>query len=232
MMINRVDLIQKMINAKRAKTYLEIGIYRGACFVPIKSETKIGVDICPPVKRVEDVLSDQIKYFQMTSDKFFETQIGLFSGNKIDVAFIDGFHSYEQSLKDVENCLKYLSEDGAIIMHDCNPPTQKVGTPFKSYEEKDRARFGGAWMGDVWKTIVYLRSVRGNLNVKVLGVETGLGIITRGKGENMLNYTPEDIEHMTYADLEAKRELLLNLKDLDYAQDLLTRLENSAEDRK
>lgn len=48
----------------------------------------------------------------------------------------------------------------------------------------------------------------------------------------MLNYTPEDIEHMTYADLEAKRELLLNLKDLDYAQDLLTRLENSAEDRK
>lgn len=231
-MINRVDLIQKMINAKQAKIYLEIGIFKGGCFVPMKCETKLGVDICPPVKRVENILSDQIKYFQMTSDEFFETQSGLFAENKIDVAFIDGFHSYEQSFKDVENCLKYLSEDGVIIMHDCNPPTQKAGTPFKSYEEKDGVHFVGDWMGDVWKTIVYLRSVRGNLNVKVLGVETGLGIITRGKGENMLNYTPEDIELMTYADLEAKRELLLNLKDLDYAQDLLTRLDNSAEDRK
>jgi hypothetical protein len=76
-------------------------------------------------------------------------------------------------------------------------------------------------MGDVWKTIVYLRSVRGNLNVMVLGAETGLGIITRAKGENMLNVTPEDIEIMTYADLEAQRELLLNLKGLEYAQGLL-----------
>ena len=220
-MINRIDLIQKMINAKRAKTYLEIGIFNGACFVPIESETKIGVDICPPVKGVADILNDQIKYFQMTSDEFFKTQNGLFAENKIDVAFIDGFHSYKQSLKDVENCLKYLSEDGVIIMHDCNPPTQKAGTPFQSYEEKDGTHFVGDWMGDVWKTIVYLRSVRGNLNVMVLGVETGLGIITRGKGENMLNVTPEDIELMTYADLEAKRELLLNLKGVEYAQGLL-----------
>ena len=220
-MINRVDLIQKIINAKKAKVYLEIGIFKGACFVPIKSETKIGIDISPPVKWVEDILNDKIKYFQMTSDEFFETKSELFAENKIDVAFIDGFHSYEQSLRDVENCLKYLSEDGVIIMHDCNPPTQKVATPFKSYEEKDKAHFLGAWMGDVWKTIVYLRSVRGNLNVMVLGAETGLGIITRGKGENMLTFTPEEIELMTYADLEAKRELLLNLKSLEYAQGLL-----------
>lgn len=224
-MINRIDLIQKIINAKRAKTYLEIGIFNGACFVPIESETKIGVDICPPVKKVADILSDQVKYFQMTSDEFFETQNSLFAETKIDVAFIDGFHSYKQSLKDVENCLKYLSEDGVIVMHDCNPPTQKAGTPFKSYEEKDSTRFVGDWMGDVWKTIVYLRSVRGNLNVIVLGVETGLGIITRAKGENMLNFTPEDIERMTYADLKEKREPLLNMKGSEYTEGLLKGLD-------
>lgn len=220
-MINRVDLIQKIINAKRAKTYLEIGIFKGGCFVPIKSEAKIGIDVCPPVKAVEDILSDSVKYFQMTSDEFFETQSGLFEENKIDVAFIDGFHSYEQSLRDVENCLKYLSEDGVIVMHDCNPPTQKAGTPFKSYEEKNRAGFAGDWMGDVWKTIVYLRSVRGNLNVMVLGEETGLGLITRGKGENMLSFTAEEITLMTYADLDAKRESLLNLKGFEYIRGLL-----------
>lgn len=224
-MINRLDLIQKIIDAKRAKTYLEIGIFNGDCFIPVKSETKIGIDIAPPVKRVEDILNDQTKYFQMTSDKFFETQSGIFTENKIDVAFIDGFHSYGQSLKDVENCLKYLSEDGVIIMHDCNPPIEKAGIPFKSYEEKDKARFVGDWMGDVWKTIVYLRSVRGNLNVMVLGVETGLGIITRAKGENMLDFTPEDIERMTYADLKAKRELLLNMKGPEYAEGLLKGLD-------
>jgi len=220
-MISRIDLIQKIITAKKAKTYLEIGIFNGECFVPIKCETKLGVDVCPPAQGLSAILNDQTKYFQMTSDDFFETQGVLFAENKLDVAFIDGFHSYAQSLRDVENCLKYLSEDGVIIMHDCNPPAEKAGTPFKSYAEKDGTGFIGDWMGDVWKTIVYLRSLRGNLNVMVLGEETGLGVITRGRGENRLSFTPEEIGLMTYTDLAAKRALLLNMKSPEYAQGLL-----------
>ena len=37
----------------------------------------------------------------------FKTQMNLKKG-KIDVAFIDGWHTYDQSLKDFKNCLNHL----------------------------------------------------------------------------------------------------------------------------
>lgn len=213
--LNRIELLEKLITRNKAKTYFEIGIFAGTCFIPIQCELKIGVDVIPPVKEVQSILNDKTKYFQMTSDEFFEQHGSLFATNKIDAAFIDGYHSFGQSLRDVNNCLVHLSDNGVIVMHDCNPTTTRMATPFKSYEEKANARCTGDWTGDVWKTIVYLRSMRRDLNVMVLDADYGLGVITRGKPENMLPYTLEDIISMNYHDLSANRTLLLNLKSPD-----------------
>ena len=38
-------------------------------------------------------------------------------------------HTYEQSLHDTINCLKYLKNDGYIILHDCNPKSAESGSP-------------------------------------------------------------------------------------------------------
>ena len=38
-----------------------------------------------------------------------------------DIIFLDGLHNYEQTIKDINNALKFLNEKGAIIVHDCLP---------------------------------------------------------------------------------------------------------------
>lgn len=124
-------------------------------------------------------------------------------------------HEYAYALRDVENSLQYLDEGGIIIMHDCNPTTADAAVSFEEWENK---KSGTPWNGDVWKTIVHLRSTRQDVNVFVLNCDYGLGVVMKGKPENMLKFTPEEIQALTYADLERHRDEWLNLKPAEYAQ--------------
>jgi len=137
----------------------------------------------------------------------------LLQNKKIDIALVDGMHEYHYALRDVENTLKYLHNDGIIIMHDCNPLTEEASIPFTEWEAKGMT---GTWNGDLWKTIVHLRSLRKDINVFVLDCDHGLGIITKRKPENTLNFSPEEIETLTYSQFNANRTAWLNLKKTGY----------------
>ena len=43
--MDKIDIIQNLIDAQGAKIYLEIGVGNGQCFLQIKASRKIGVDI-------------------------------------------------------------------------------------------------------------------------------------------------------------------------------------------
>jgi len=156
------------------------------------------------------------KYHESTSDNYFPR---IDSTDNFDVVFIDGFHTYEQSLRDVINSLGKLNENGVIVMHDCNPLHYAAAYPAKSFEHAMQLNlpgWNGAWQGDVWKTICFLRSIRNDLRIFVLDCDCGLGIITRGEPKNCLNLSKDDLFRMTYDDLKNDREKLLNLKDESY----------------
>ncbi len=82
----------------------------------------------------------------MTSDEFFANPPEILIEKGIDLAFIDGLHTYEQSLRDVENCLKYLNPDGIIVMHDCLPSSEAEALPSLEKAMK-HPEFKGAWTG-------------------------------------------------------------------------------------
>lgn len=179
--------IQWFIDFLDAKTYLEIGVRNGESFLPIRCQNKIGVDICFPVKPLDGIL------YEMTSDEYFRCCPSYF-----DVAYIDGDHTYKQSLKDVLNCLEWMNPNGVILMHDCNPTQREWATPTWVQASPD-------WCGEVWKTVLTLRN-RPDLFVAVLDVKYGMGIIMRGE-QTPLPYSEEQIEKMTYKDLEENREI-------------------------
>ena len=228
--MTRIDVIQKLIDAKRAKTYLEIGVEYQACFLQIKAPRKIAVD--PKLifwdkktmaKRYLKNLWSNIfnKYYEMTSDDFFRTQHQLFGKRKIDVAFIDGLHEYNQVIRDVNNCLDHLTEGGVIVLHDCNPKSEEEAFPSDRLPAPDRS-----WMGDVWKAVVYFRSCRPDVNIFVLDADAGLGIMTRRKPDSVLPYTAENIENLSYRDLERNRAEMLNLKSTAYLEEFLKTLKS------
>ena len=224
-MMNRTEVIQKIIDRTGAQNYLEIGVSRGDCFLSIKAPRKVAVD--PKFKlslrrRLKWAFRNlRSRYYESTSDDFF-AKVKLPHG--FDVVFIDGLHTYGQSLKDVENALGVLGEKGVIIMHDCNPTDAASAHPADS--QQHAASMGlpgwtGWWMGDVWKTICHLRSQRPDLKVLVLDCDCGLGIITRGGADDMLNLPVTELKELDYDDLAKNRKRFLNLKDESFFPEFL-----------
>jgi predicted O-methyltransferase YrrM len=135
------------------------------------------------------------------SDVFFAA---LTPGGHFDVIFIDGDHSFDQSLRDVENSLGVLAQGGVVLVHDCNPPTPASASP-------DPLGAGdGPWCGDVWKTIAHLRATRSDLHVRVLDTDSGVGVIERGESE-LIDLDTTELADWNYDDLVADRTRLLGL---------------------
>lgn len=190
--MSRIDIIQWFIDFLDAKTYLEIGVRYGESFLPIRCENKIGVDI-----NKHEPLEGQGTFYWMSGDEYFENQASNF-----DVAFIDGNHTYEQSLRDVENCLMWMNNRGVILLHDCNPKRPEIAGACAVEGCLD-------WSGEVWKTIVNLRT-RPHLFVSVVDNDYGIGIVMRDF-QDVLDIPVESIVNMTYEDLDKNRKEFLNL---------------------
>ena len=234
--MDRTHVIQRIIDKKQAKKYLEIGVSDGENFFKIKAEKKVAVDphftFYLYLGRIADFFKSLfinngkrsiVDYHGTTSDSYFTT-LNNSSNQDFDVVFIDGLHTHSQSLKDVLNSLVRLRENGVIIMHDCLPPHSAASLPVHPKSRSEALNipgWDGQWCGDVWKTICYLRSNRDDLNVFVLDCDYGLGVITRGIPVNSLNLTDSELSKLSYEDLIQNKKNLLNLQDESYLLEFL-----------
>lgn len=226
---NRIKAVKRALGSRVKPVYLEIGVSRGQAFQRISADEKIAVDpafrLSERSRRLADQKARVTHYFETPSDEFFASHADFLEQRPIDVALIDGLHTYEQVVHDVENTVRYLRDDGVIFLHDCNPAFELIGRRAESWEEFVAQQKGplviGVWSGDVWKSIVYLRSMRDDLQVAVLKCDMGVGVVRKGLPESRLSYTPEQIAALTYADLKADRTRLLNLKPPRYLGEFL-----------
>lgn len=202
---SRTEVINFLLSfLKRETTYLEIGVRNpDHNFNHIQAATKYSVD---PGLEFEDNPVD----FQMTSDVFFEklkaNQV-LSSDIKFDVVFIDGLHFAEQVDRDIQNALSFIKEDGFIVLHDCNPPTEWHARETFGYFKTPAQ---GYWNGTTWKAFFKWRF---NPDVYSCCVDTnwGVGILSKthpiGKSIQATNPFYE------YYLLEENRKAYLNLVD-------------------
>jgi hypothetical protein len=234
--MNRIQLIRELIRKQNFQKYLEIGTNKGESFFPVRCRHKLAVDPgfqIPPHKAVIWYIKNPVnfrnRYFKLTSDDFFQKNDELLTLlGDIDISLVDGLHTFGQSLKDVLNVLKYLNPGGIIIMHDCYPPDETAATPASSIDEAKlilKDAYKGAWCGDVWKTIVYLKDKHSDvLDVSVINTDFGLGIVrkrTSGQFNNEIDRSLfEKINIMEFALVKSNPELL-NLKPASYASDLI-----------
>lgn len=227
--VNRIRAVQQALAMRSKPVYLEIGVSRGQAFQRISADVKIAVDpafrLTERTRELANAKGRVVEYFETTSDAFFENEEALLEQHPVDVALIDGLHTYEQVVRDVENTVRHLKDDGVIFLHDCNPPFELAGRRAESWDEFMAQQSGplkiGIWNGDVWKAIVELRSTRPDLLVGVLKCDQGVGFVRKGSPESTLPYSPEQVEALTYADLKADRARLLNLKPPRYLGEFL-----------
>ncbi len=225
-MNERIDIIKKIIEKKNAKSYLEIGVWKGTCFLNIDAPIKIAVD---PKLLIPKKERSKHHCFDMKSDKFFKKKSKFLKKMGLDVVFIDGLHTYQQAISDFNNSFQYLNEDGVIIMHDCNPPYSAAAIPLEDLHKKVNNKeeipgWTGDWSGDVWKAIVHLRITRNDLEIFVLDIDWGVAVIKRGSPKANLNLSLASLNALSYEDLEKNRSDLLNLKDFSYFEKFLLNL--------
>lgn len=187
-MKERTELIQFLINKIKAKSYLEIGMGPGENFSKIQCDYKICVDPNPIVPVT----------YKMTSDDFFKQ-----NKEKFDVIFIDGLHWNPQVYNDINNSLDVLNDNGYIICHDMNPSTE-IMQLYPAHAPHTE------WTGDCWKAWALLRSQNKNLQMHVVDIDYGCGIISRGIQDL---YTIEDELNWEY--FVKNRKDLLNLISVD-----------------
>ncbi|MCV7056715.1 class I SAM-dependent methyltransferase [Mycolicibacterium gilvum] len=228
--MNRIRAVQRALEQRVDPVYLEIGVSKGQAFQRISADVKIAVDpafrLSPRTRELADAKGRETYYFETTSDAFFRNEAALLERHPVDVALIDGLHTYEQVVRDVEYTVRHLREDGVIFLHDCNPPFELAGRRADSWEDFIAEQKGplviGLWNGDVWKAIVHLRSTRPDLIVGVLKCDQGVGFVRKGTPDSMLPYTPDQVAALTYADLKADRRRLLNLRPPRYVDEFLS----------
>tara|TARA_B110000908_G_scaffold113176_1_gene132695 strand:- start:42 stop:800 length:759 start_codon:yes stop_codon:yes gene_type:complete len=172
---NRTAIINYIISVlKRDTFYLEIGVRNPEDnFNKIKAKNKYSVD--PGLEFKSNPVD-----FQMTSDLFFEElRQGLILDKdvKFDVIFIDGLHLADQVDKDIINALDFIKDDGFIVLHDCNPPTEWHARETFNYHFSPA---GGYWNGTTWKAFMKWR-FNADIHSCCIDSDSGVGILSKNQ---------------------------------------------------
>lgn len=191
--------------ARSESVYLEIGVRFGDSFHAMKADKKIAVD---PVRTDAMLdLGQRDEFFQCDSDTFFEEHASrLLAATLIDVALVDGLHTFEQAYRDVWNLRRFMSPDGLILLDDCNPPTA---------ERASETPIDGLWNGSVWKVLPLLKPHINASHLHTIDADQGIGIIRDFSGEwpEPMGEEFMAVDAMTYHDLEEDRSGILRLRE-------------------
>lgn len=189
--LTRSLIVNNIIDRKKYETYLEIGCDKNILFNSVKIKKKIGID---PVSGGN---------IRMSSDNFFKN-----NQDKFDLIFIDGLHQYEQVKRDVYNSLKFLNDNGVILLHDCMP---------SSFMRQAPKRSSNIWNGDVWKNIVEFRTLD-QIDTYTIYADHGIGLILKRKNRNKLLLKIESFDKLKFQDYYKNYKLFLNIvhfEDID-----------------
>ncbi len=182
---SRFQIIQTIIDFKKYKSYLEIGCDRNQSFSNISIDKRVGVD---PVEGGT---------LKMTSDEFF-----LKNKENFDIIFIDGLHEYNQVMRDIKNSLKFLNQNGVILLHDCLP---------RNIWNQIFPRINSDWNGDVWKSIVHLRTFN-HIDTYTFIADRGIGVIFPRSNRKILNLkNRSDFKNLRYKDYFINHDEYMNL---------------------
>ncbi|ACL61105.1 class I SAM-dependent methyltransferase [Methylobacterium nodulans] len=201
----RINLLSTL---NSTKSYLEIGVETGGTFIEVEAEYKVGVDI-NFLFDTEALGNERVKFFRQPSDEFFSHNKYVF-----DLVFIDGLHTFEQTLRDFMNSLVFTHERSIIIIDDVFP--SDVYSSLRGHFDAVgfRHQAGGSghdWHGDVYKLIFFIHDFMPTLSYAT--INEGLNKQTVVWRENRKKFSPifndvEPISRLDYFSMLKNKEIM------------------------
>jgi hypothetical protein len=164
--VERAEVVQRIVSMYGNPSYLEIGVDQGATFQAVKAKRKVGVD--PNFKFTPENIANgeiSVEYVQATTDRYFG---GIcLPEERFDVVYIDGLHTFEQTLRDFLNAVSRLNPRGVIIVDDILPNSYHSSLPdlglawrVRDYMAQRHTELAqdSTWMGDVFKLAFFIHT--------------------------------------------------------------------------
>ncbi|HMA52388.1 MAG TPA: class I SAM-dependent methyltransferase [Magnetospirillaceae bacterium] len=205
--MRRINRLAAALNAHR---YIEIGVHEGDTFLNVQIPHRTAVDpqMGPGVGNAQ---SDSVRCSHQTSDMFFSQDT---LSEPYDIAFIDGLHVFEQVVRDFSNVILRTHGRSPILIDDTVPndvfsslPNEAAATTFRQMAGLS----GGAWHGDVFKTIYYIHDFWQSLDYRtIIGSGNPQTLVWRS---NKAPRAPrfgslETISRMTYFEMHLHSDVL------------------------
>lgn len=205
----RVARVQSLLDLYDQPRYLEIGVSEGATFNHVRAQRKVAVD--PQFLfdlNVERAKDDTAEFLEITSDAYFAQ---LDESEKFDVIFLDGLHTYSQTLRDFCNAITVLSPGGAIIIDDVMPCSYAASLSSPTVASRLRQQLGdknAAWMGDVYRVVFFIDSFFKQFKILTsYGDNLVQSVAFRGKGRSEgKNFSAAEVADLPFESVFAERQ--------------------------
>lgn len=167
------QVIVDIVKLLEPEIYVEIGVQKGYTFNAVAPLVKKAYAIDPVIERSVDS-GENIVQMEMTSDKAAENW-----KEPIDILFIDGDHSEEQTRKDFYSFWPFVVPGtGLIFFHDTHPVFERlVDNP--------------SYCGGCWRVAKKLRQLSLESGIEIMtmpGPHAGLSIVRKLKNGNHFSW--------------------------------------------
>lgn len=182
--MERHEVNQALLDLYPNPSYLEIGVSHGTTFHQIRAHRKVAVD---PKFQFDlgaargDPSNANSVYHEVASDTYFARLKQ--KGEMFDVIYLDGLHTFDQTLRDLLNSIDCLKSNGAIIIDDVMPSSYAASLPDWDESIRFRSLIGDSdqsWMGDVYRLIFFIRDYLPTFHYASLRENHGQTILWRG----------------------------------------------------
>lgn len=205
--MKRDRVVQAVLDCFKEPTYLEVGVFQGRTFHQLKATHKVAVD--PAFRFDVDAAraeNPDAEYHGVPSDAYFAGA----KGRMFDVIFLDGLHTFEQTLRDLMNALVHLADGGVVIVDDVKPSSYGASLP-----RLDKIRVVKAalnenldWMGDVYRLVYFIDTFMPAYSYATVEENHGQLVMWRAPRQPVTERSVESVARKTFADLLHELDVL------------------------
>ena len=207
--------------------YLEIGVAKGSTFFAVQASQKHAVDprfrFDPTSRRA---FSNET-YHPITSDQYFHASLG--KEKPFDLIFLDGLHTYSQTLRDFLASQALAHSRTVWLIDDTVPSDPIAGDPDLQRVQAARRVEGRAndqtWMGDVFKVVAFIDTFCPQYTCLTLEGHGQTVVLPVPKPtQNGRFSSVDEIGRLTYVDVLLLRDSLLAPVSLDHVLKTIAQL--------
>jgi len=207
--------------------YLEIGVAKGSTFFAVQAAQKHAVD---PRFRFDPASRRTFAnetYHPITSDQYFQEALG--NQDAFDLIFLDGLHTYSQTLRDFLASQTLAHTRTVWLIDDTVPSDPIAADPDLQRVQAARRVEGRAkdqtWMGDVFKVVAFIDGFCPQYTCLTLEGHGQTVVLPLPRPtQNGCLSSVEAIERLTYVDVLLLRESLLAPVSLDRVLEAIDQL--------